>query len=102
MGILRLRRLKRLEKDFENVFQEKDDNVVYLSIDKVKTRITDSFPDKSISELLEAEYDILRNHRQQSISKHIIKALDNSKERLEVILDKLKEIEYGGCCYTEQ
>ena len=39
--------------------------------------------------------ELLRNHRQQSISKHIIKALDNSKERLEVILDKLKEIEYG-------
>lgn len=93
-GNIEVAKVEAIRKDFENVFQEKDDNVVYLSIDKVKTRITDSFPDKSMSELLEAEYNILRNHRQQSISKHIIKALDNSKERLEVILDKLKEIEY--------
>ena len=93
-GNIEVAKVEAIRKDFENVFQEKDCNVVYLSVDKVQTRITDSFPDKSISELLEAEYKILRNHRQHNISKHIIKALDNSKERLEVILDKLKEIEY--------
>ena len=56
-GNIEVAKVEAIRKDFENVFQEKDDNVVYLSIDKVKTRITDSFPDKSISELLEAEYN---------------------------------------------
>ncbi len=93
-GNIEAAKVKAIKKDFENVFQEKDDNVTYLSADKVKTKITDSFPYKSISELLEAEYNILRNQYHQNISKNIIKALDNSKERFEVIMEKLKETEY--------
>lgn len=93
-GNIEAAKVKAIKKDFENVFQEKDDNVTYLSADKVKTKITDSFPDKSISELLEAEYNILKNQYHQNISKNIIKALDNSKERFEVIMEKLKETEY--------
>ncbi len=93
-GNIEAAKVKAIKEDFENVFQENDDNVTYLSADKVKTKITDSFPDKSISELLEAEYNILRNQYHQNISKNIIKALDNSKERFEVIMEKLKETEY--------
>ncbi len=93
-GNIEAAKVKAIKEDFENVFQGNDDNVTYLSADKVKTKITDSFPYKSISELLEAEYNILRNQYHQNISKNIIKALDNSKERFEVIMEKLKETEY--------
>ena len=93
-GNIEAAKVKAIKDDFENVFQEKDDTVTYLSADKVKTRITDSFPDKSISELLETEYEMLRNQHHQNISKNIAKALDNSKERLEVIMEKLRDAEY--------
>ena len=93
-GNIEATKVKAIKDDFENVFQEKDDTVTYLSADKVKTRITDSFPDKSISELLETEYEMLRNQHHQNISKNIAKALDNSKERLEVIMEKLRDAEY--------
>ena len=93
-GNIEAAKVKAIKDDFENVFQEKDDTVTYLSADKVKTRITDSFPDKSISELLETEYEMLRNRHHQNISKNIAKALDNSKERLEVIMEKLRDAEY--------
>lgn len=93
-GNIEAAKVKAIKDDFENVFQEKDDTVTYLSADKVETRITDSFPDKSISELLETEYEMLRNQHHQNISKNIAKALDNSKERLEVIMEKLRDAEY--------
>lgn len=92
-GNIEIAKLKSIKEDFENVFHEKDDNVLYLSADKVKTQITENFPDKTISELLESEYNILKKQHQQNISKRITKALDNARERLEVIIDKLKDTE---------
>lgn len=93
-GNIEIAKLKFIKEDFENVFHEKDDNVLYLSADKVKTQITENFPDKTISELLESEYNILKKQYQQNISKRIARALDNAKERLEVIIDKLKDTEF--------
>ena len=93
-GDVEVAKIKYIKDDFENVFQERDDTVVYLSADKIKTYITENYPDKSISELLESEYNILRNQYSQNVSKRIVKALDNAQERLEVIIDKLKEGEY--------
>lgn len=93
-GNIEIAKLKSIGEDFENVFQGNDDNVLYLSADKVKSQITENYPDKSISELLEAEYNILKKHQPQSMSKRIAKALDNAKERLEVIIGKLKETEF--------
>ena len=73
-------KIKYIKDDFEKVFQERDATVVYLSADKIKTHITENYPDKSISELLKSEYNILRNIRK--ILKRIAKALDNAKELL--------------------
>jgi DNA phosphorothioation system restriction enzyme len=93
-GDVDVAKIKYIKDDFEKVFQERDDTVVYLSADKIKTHITENYPDKSMSELLESEYNILRNQYSQNVSKRIVKALDNARERLEVIIDKLKEGKY--------
>ena len=93
-GDVDVAKIKYIKDDFEKVFQERDDTVVYLSADKIKTHITENYPDKSMSELLESEYNILRNQYSQNVSKRIAKALDNARERLEVIIDKLKEGKY--------
>ena len=93
-GDVEVAKIKYIKDDFENIFQERDNTVVYLSADKIKTYITENYPDKSISELLEFEYNILRNQYSQNVSKRIVKALDNAQERLEVIIDKLKEGKY--------
>mgnify|MGYP000221698875 FL=1 len=93
-GDVDVAKIRYIKDDFEKVFQERDDTVVYLSADKIKTHITENYPDKSISELLESEYNILKNQYSQNVSKRIAKALDNAKKRLEVIIDKLKEGKY--------
>lgn len=93
-GDIEVAKVKYIQDDFENVFQGKDDTVVYLSADKIRTNIIENYPDKSISELLEAEFNILKNQYSQNISKRIAKALDNAKEHLESIIDKHKNAEY--------
>lgn len=93
-GDIEVAKVKYIQDDFENVFQGKDDTVVYLSADKIRTNIIENYPDKSISELLEAEYNILKNQYSQNISKRIAKALDNAKEHLESIIDKHENAEY--------
>lgn len=87
-------KIRAIKNDFENVFQEKDDDVVYLTANQVKTHIIENFPDKSISELLESEYNILRNQcQQESVSEYIVNALSYAKERLSVIIARLKKTE---------
>jgi len=86
-GNIETAKIKYIKDDFEKVFFERDNSVAYLTADQIRTNILDNFPDKSISELLKAEYNILRS-QQSPISTSISKALDGAKERLEVILEK--------------
>lgn len=95
-GKIEVAKIKYIRDDFERVFQEKDDTVIYLSPDEIKTYITKSYPDTSISELLESEYKLLSKESQQNVPLRIAKAIDNAKERLEVIIDKLKESNCRG------
>ena len=84
-------KIDNLKEDFESVFQGKNESVVYVDTDNVKTRLTNNFEDKSLSDLLNDEYIILHNDlRNKSLPKTVIKALDKAKNRVEVAIEKLR------------
>lgn len=91
-GNIETAKINSLKKEFELVFSGKDENVIFVPADKVKTRITDSFKDKDLSKLLEQEYlfiqqDIANN----SLPKTVVKALDKARNKVEVAIEKIKK-----------
>lgn len=84
--------INEIKSEFELVFSGKDENVVFVPTDKVKTHITDSFKNKELKDLLEDEYRFIQQDvANKSLPKSVIKALDKAKNRVEVEIEKLKQ-----------
>lgn len=91
-GDIEKAKINNLKDDFEFVFQEQNENVIYVEADSVKTRLTNTFEDKSLSDLLNDEYRILQNDlKNKSLPKTVIKALDKAKNRVEVAIERLRK-----------
>ena len=91
-GDIEKAKIDNLIDDFESVFQGQNENVIYVDADSVKTRLTNTFDDKSLSDLLNDEYRVLQNDlNNKSLPKNVIKALDKAKNRVEVAIEKLKK-----------
>ena len=91
-GDIEKAKIDNLKDDFESVFEGKSESVVYLEADKVKTRLTNTFEDKSLSDLLNDEYRILQNDlNNESLPETVIKALDKAKKRVEAAIEKLRK-----------
>lgn len=91
-GDIEKAKIDNLKDDFESVFQGQNENVIYVEADSVKTRLTNTFEDKSLSDLLNDEYRILQNDlKNKSLPKNVIKALDKAKNRVEVAIEKLRK-----------
>ena len=83
--------INEIKSEFECVFSGKDENVVFVPADKVKTHITDSFKNKELKDLLEDEYRFIQQDiADKSLPKSVIKALDKAKNKVEVEIEKLK------------
>lgn len=83
--------INEIKSEFERVFSGKDENVVFVPADKVKTHITDSFKNKGLKDLLEDEYRfILQDISDETLPESVIKALDKAKNKVEVEIEKLK------------
>lgn len=80
-------------EDFDDVFNGRNDAVVYVAAEDVKTRIVKSFPDKSIDDLLNKEYEFIKQDRSKALPKSVLKALDKAKSRVELIVEKIRERE---------
>ena len=91
-GDIEKAKIDNLKDDFETVFQGKNESVIYVKADNVKTRLTNTFEDKSLSDLLNDEYRVLQNDlKNKSLPETVIKALDNAKNRIEVAIEKLRK-----------
>ena len=91
-GNIEKAKIDNLNDDFESVFQGQNENVIYIETDNVKTRLTNTFEDKSLSDLLNDEYRILQNDlKNKSLPKNVINALDKAKNRVEVAIEKLRK-----------
>ena len=84
--------IDKIKGEFELVFGGKDENVVFVPIDKVKTRIVESFKYKELKDLLEDEYRIIQQDiANKTLPKSVIKALDKAKNKVEIEIEKTKK-----------
>ncbi len=84
--------IDKIKGEFELVFGGKDENVVFVPIDKVKTRIVESFKYKELKDLLEDEYRIIQQDIvNKTLPKSVIKALDKAKNKVEIEIEKTKK-----------
>lgn len=89
-GKIEIAKINAIQKEFEEIVQEKDDTVSYISVENIKTQLTNIAGDKSLADLLESEYNILQKQSQHITSTSIHKALEKAKDRLEAIIEKVK------------
>lgn len=84
--------INEIKNEFEMVFNGKDENVVFVSTDKVKTHITESFQSKDLKDLLEDEYKFIQQDiADKTLPITIIKALDKARRKVENEIEKIQE-----------
>lgn len=99
--------IDKIKGEFELVFGGNDENVVFVPIDKVKTRIVESFKDKELKDLLEDEYRFIQQDiSNKTLPKSVTKALDKAKNKVEIEIEKIKKqgetvepIDFGKPCF---
>ena len=84
--------INEIKNEFDLVFTGKDENVVFVPADKVRTHIAESFKNKELKDLLEDEYKFIQQDiANKSLPKSVIKALDNAKNKVEIEIERIKK-----------
>lgn len=99
--------INEIKNEFDLVFSGKDENVVFVPADKVKTHIVESFQHKELKDLLEDEYRFIQQDiANKSLPKSVIKALDKAKNKVEIEIEKIKKqgetvepMDFGKPCF---
>lgn len=90
-GNIAVATINEIKREFDNIFNGKDENVVFVSADEVRTHIVETFKNKDLKDLLEAEYKfILQDISDESLPKTVVKALNKAKNKVEGEIEKLK------------
>lgn len=90
-GEIEKAKIQEIRKDFERVFQGKDDTVNYVDAEHIKTNITKSFKAKNLGELLDDELKIIeKSSTSEPLPKTIVNALKNAKNKILSVIEKLK------------
>ncbi len=83
--------INEIKNEFDLVFTGKDENVVFVPTDKVKTHIADSFKNKELKDLLEDECRFIQQDiADKALPKSVIKALEKAKNKVEAEIEKIK------------
>ncbi|MCR9012137.1 DEAD/DEAH box helicase family protein [Gabonibacter chumensis] len=88
-GNIETAKINAIQNEFEGIITEQDNTVSYISVEDIKTQITNVAGDKTLTELLETEYEILNQYSNGEISNSIRQALDKAKDRVEAIIEKI-------------
>lgn len=94
-------RIDGMKEDFNRVFDGKDDYVVYVNSENVKTRLSSAFPEKTIVDLLDDEYRLLKNRPELGMATTAMISLSRAKDRIEAIIEK-KNLEERRIAYGKQ
>ncbi|MBR2888243.1 MAG: DEAD/DEAH box helicase family protein, partial [Bacteroidales bacterium] len=90
-GEIEKAKIQEIRKDFERVFQGKDDTVNYVEAEHIKTNITKSFKAKNLGELLDDGLKIIdKDSTSERMPKTIVNALKNAKNKILSVIEKLK------------
>lgn len=92
-------KIESQKEDFETVFNGQDDTVIYVDAENVKTRLSSTFPEKSITDLLEDEYLLLKNRSKLNMPTSVMISLSRAKDRIEAIIEKKSVLEEPGAPY---
>lgn len=87
-GPTELAKISDIESDFNATFNGVDDTVKYVDISDVKTRITNSFQDKDITQLLEDEYKLIENKDLGQMPITVQLALTKAKQKVQDAIQK--------------
>lgn len=84
--------INKIKGEFELVFSEKDENLVYIDASQVKTHINDIFKNKELKDLLEEEYNYIQmDITNKALPETIIRALEKAKNKVEVEIKKINQ-----------
>ena len=84
--------VNEIKNEFDNVFSGQDDNVTFVSADKVRTYIVESFKNKELKDLLEEEYKFIQQDiADESLPQTVKKALDKAQNKVEIEIEKIKK-----------
>ena len=92
-------KIESQKEDFETVFGGADETVNYVDAENVKTRLSNSFPEKSITDLLEDEYSLLKNRSKLNMPTSVMISLSRAKDRIEAIIEKKHVLEEPRAAY---
>lgn len=93
-GNIETEKARDIKEDFETVFNGKDETVVYMETEQVRTQLIDGFKDKSLTALLEDEYKLIERHAKEKDLPYSVKhALEKAKQRVSAAIEKLKNEE---------
>lgn len=91
-GSIETEKARDIKEDFEKVFNGKDETVVYMTTEQVRTRLIDGFKDKSLTTLLEDEYKLIDwRTKEKDLPSSVKHALEKAKQRVSAAIDKLKK-----------
>jgi len=90
-GTIEKAKIDNLKEDFDSVFNGNNENVNYIAAENIKTKMISHFEDKKLADLLFDENKLLQGDLDNKIMpKSVIKALEKAKNKVEVIIEKLK------------
>ena len=89
-----------MREDFNRVFNGRDENIIYVDSENVKISLSSIFQQKSIDDLLEDEYKLLKNKSKLAIPSTAMLSLSRAKDKIEAIIEKKsfldeQSIKYG-------
>jgi len=90
-GDIELAKIKDIENEFSKTFGGSDPSVRYLDPSSVRTRITDTFKDKELVELLDDEVELIEHQKKdRDLPVSVKLALDKAKEKVQKAISKYR------------
>ena len=84
-------RICDIESEFELTFTEKDKTVKYIDPENIRTRISSTFQNKDIRQLLYDEERLIEEHSKKELPRSIILALNRAKAKTKALIYKINE-----------
>lgn len=84
-------RICDIEAEFELTFTEKDKTVKYIDPENIRTRISSTFQNKDIRQLLYDEERLIEEHSKKELPRSIILALNRAKAKTKALIYKINE-----------
>lgn len=92
-GDIEIAKIKDIESEFAKTFGGNDESVRYLDATDIRTRITSSFKDKELVELLDDEAKLIENQQnEKDIPISVKMALEKAKDKVQKAISKYRAI----------